>query len=517
MIDERIIEQLLDRADPVDVIGRYVELKKKGSLYWACCPIHKEKTPSFCVNPARGTWHCFGCGKGGNVIGFLMEHEAMTFPEAVKTLAKQYGIEVEERRLSPEEEQQRMKRESMFIINERCAEHFRENLLNESYKDARKYIEGRWGKDYVEETGIGFAPDTWDDLTKFAQSAGLSLELMTEMGLLRRNEKGHYYDGYRGRAVIPIRNRTRQIIGFTARDLTGAKDTAKYMNSPENEIYHKRTFIFGIDLAVRQAAKEGKFYLVEGAPDAMQLQRIRVNNAVAPLGGEWTKEQLEQLKKYAPKVCILPDADPPNLERGERLGAGTRNALKNGEKAMQCGLAVSVREIPLAEDRGKQDPDSYCTSRTKFDTLKEEDFITWFARYSFEEVETTEERGEAVNRVCALLALVNDEVKEGMYVKELSLAGYADKAAWTSALKRAKKLDKAKRIIADSRRGPIDMLDTYGFIERDNSYYEPGDNGFYRWSNFIMKPMFHIKDSLLPKRLYRIINEKNQEEMHKIF
>ena len=513
MIDERIIEQVLDRADPVDIIGRYVELKKKGSLYWACCPIHHEKTPSFCVNPARGTWHCFGCGKGGNVIGFLMEHEAMTFPEAVRTLAKQYGIEVEEKKLSPEEEQQRMKRESMFIINERCAEHFRENLLNEAYKNAKEYIIGRWGKEYVEEMGIGYAPDTWDDLLKFAQAAGLSLELMTEMGLLKRNEKGRYYDGYRGRAVIPIRNRTRQIIGFTARDLTGAKDTAKYMNSPENDIYHKRTSIFGIDLAVRQAAKEGKFYLVEGAPDAMQLQRIRVNNAVAPLGGAWTKEQLEQLKKYAPKVCILPDADPPNLERGDKLGAGTRNALKNGELAMQCGLAVSVREIPLAEDHTKQDPDSYCTSHSKFDTLKEEDFITYFARYSFEEVETTEERGEAVNRVCALLALVQDEVKEGMYVKELCLAGYADKPVWTSALKRAKKLGEADRAKKARANLDVDMLGTYGFMEMHGGYYAQGEKSWTQWSNFTMTPMFHIKDSLLPKRLYRIVNEKKKEEI----
>lgn len=513
MIDERIIEQLLDRADPVDVIGRYVELRKKGSVYWACCPLHQEKTPSFCVNPARGTWHCFGCGRGGNVIGFLMEHEAMNFPEAVRTLARQYGIEVEEQKLTPEQEQQRMKRESMFIINERCAEHFRQNLLKPEHKAARDYIEGRWGREYAEETGIGYAPDTWDDLLHFAQAAGLSPELMTEMGLLKRNERGRYYDGYRGRAVIPIRNRTRQIIGFTARDMTGAKDTAKYINPPENDIYHKRSSIFGIDLAARQAAKEGKFYLVEGAPDAMQLQRIRINNAVAPLGGAWMREQLEQLKKYAKRVCILPDADPPNPERGEKLGAGTRNALKNGELAMQCGLAVSIKEIPLGEGGAKQDPDSFCTNRPKFDGLEEEDFIAWFARYVFQEVRTTEERGEAVNRVCALLALVQDDMKEGMYIKELSAKGYADKAAWASALRRAKKLGEADRAKKARRSLDVDMLGTYGFMEMNGGYYAQGEKSWMQWSNFTMTPMFHIKDSLLPKRLYRIVNEKKKEEI----
>ena len=513
MIDERIIEQILDRADPVDIIGHYVELKKRGSMYWACCPLHNEKTGSFCVNPARGTWHCFGCGKGGNVINFLMEHEAMTFPEAVRTLAKQYGIEVEEKQLSPEEEQRRMKRESMYIINERCARHFQENMSKQENADALAYIIGRWGEDYVKETGIGYAPDLWDDLLKFAQSTGLSIELMNEMGLLKRKENGGYYDGYRGRAMIPIRNRTRQIIGFTARDMTNREGAAKYINTPENEIYHKRTSIFGIDTAIRQAAREGKFYLVEGAPDAMQLQRIGINNAVAPLGGAWTKEQLEQLKKYASHVCFIPDADPPDLEQGDKLGAGTKNVLKNGELAMQCGLSVSVREIPLAEDRSKQDPGSFCTNKSKFNLLEEEDFIIWYASYTFQEVRTTEKRSKAINRVCSLLALIKDDVKEDMYIKELALVGYADKATWKSALKKAKRLAEAEQAKKVRKTLDVNMLGTYGFMEMNGGYYAQGEKSWMQWSNFTMTPMFHIKDSLVPKRLYRIINEKKKEEI----
>ena len=513
MIDEQTIERILDRADIVDVIGHYVELKKKGSAWWACCPIHQEKTPSFCVNPARGTWHCFGCGRGGNAIGFLMQHEAMSFPEAVRQLGKQYGIEVEDRQLTPGQEQQRMKRESMYAINERCAAHFRQNLLLPQNKAALDYVNNRWGKEYAEEMGIGYAPDIRDDLSRFAQSAGLSVELMNEMGLLKQGEKGNYYDSYRNRTVIPIRDRYRRVIGFTARDMSGKKKVAKYMNSTDNDIYHKYASIFGIDTAVRQAAKEGKFYLVEGAPDAMQLHRIRVNNAVAPLGTAWTEEHMAQLKKYAPRVCFLPDADPPNLERGEKYGAGIRGVLKNGELAMRCGMAVSVKEIPLGEDRSKQDPDSYCNSRQKFDALEEEDFITFFARYAFMEVKTTEERGEAVNKVCTLLAMINDEVKEGMYAKELSSKGYADKAAWASALKRAKKLDKAKKMIDASKKIDRESYEQYGFYENHNCYYAQGDKGMVQWSNFTMTPMFHIKDSLLPKRLYRIMNEKKQEEI----
>lgn len=513
MIDEKIIEQVLDRADIVDVISGYVELKKKGVNYVACCPFHKEKTPSFMVNSARATWHCFGCGKGGNTIGFLMEHETMTFPEAVCALGKRYGITVEDDKLTPEQEQARMKRESMFIINQRCTEHFRQNLLLSPNKAAAEYVKGRWGLEYAEEMGIGFAPDKWDDLLGFARSSGLSIDLMKEMGLLKVGEKGNTYDAYRNRVVIPIRDRFRRIIGFTARDMSGDK-VAKYINSTESDIYHKRDSIFGIDTAIRQAAKEDKFYLVEGAPDVMQLQRIRVNNAVAPLGGDWTESQMEQLKKYATKLCFLPDADPPNLEKAEKLGAGIRNVMRNGMLAMKCGFGVSVKELPMGEAQSKNDPDSYCTSIQKFQELKEVDFIPWYASYIFQDINTTEERSDAINTICAMVVMVKDEVKESMYLKQLQ-SFYEDKKLWQKAINRAKKLDKAKQVIDESKKIDRDLYQKYGFYEEYNAYFAlAGDSGkAVQWSNFIMMPMFHIKDSLLPKRLYRIKNQNKQEEI----
>lgn len=515
MIDERIIEQILDRTDIVDIVSGFgVELRKKGANYTACCPFHQEKTPSFIVNPARNSWHCFGCGKGGNAIGFLMEHETMTFPEAVRALGKRYGIEVEETKLAPEQEQQRMKRESMFIINQRCAEHFRRNLLDAANLPALEYVKGRWGVEYAEETGIGFAPDKWGDLLDFAKSVGLSIELMTEMGLLKVGEKGNVYDFYRNRIVIPIRDRYRRTIGFTARDMSGEKQVAKYLNSTESDIYHKSDSIFGIDTAIRQAAREDKFYLVEGAPDTMQLQRIRVNNAVAPLGGDWTPAQMDQLKKYATKVCFLPDADPPNLERKEKYGAGIRNAMRNGLLAMKAGLGVTVKELPLGEAQSKNDPDSYCTSIQKFQELKEVDFIPWYARYLFQDIETTEERGTAINDICNLVIMVKDEIKESMYMKQLQ-EFYPDKSLWANAMKRAKKLDKAKQVIKESNKIDRDLYKKYGFYEEFNAYFAlDGTSGKeVQWSNFIMLPMFHIKDSLLPKRLYRIKNQNKQEEI----
>lgn len=512
MINEKTIEQVLVRADIVDVISEHVELKKKGANYLGCCPLHQEKTPSFVVSQARSSWYCFGCHQGGNVFSFLMKHEAMTFPEAVHSLAKRYGVVIEEEKLTPEQEKARMRRESMFIANQKCAEHFRENLKRADAKNVRSYIKGRWGEEYAEDMGIGFAPDDWHDLLNFAQKTGLSIDILEELKLLKKGKDDKLYDFYRNRVMIPIRDRFRRVIGFTARDLSGEKEAAKYLNSTESLIYSKSNSVFGIDVAIKQAVKEDKFYCVEGAPDAMQLQRIHVNNAIAPLGGDWTKEQFEQLKKYATKLCFLPDADPP--KEGEVVGAGIKNTMRNGLLAMKNGFSVSVKEIPLGEALSKNDPDSYCTDKPKFDALKEEDFILWYARYVFQDVTTTTDKSEAIGIICDMVVMVKDDVKESMYLKQLQ-EHYKDGKIWTTAINRAKKLIKAKQVIDQSKKIDRDLYSKYGFYEEYNSYFAISSTGgnSIQWSNFTMLPMFHIKDSMLPKRLYKIKNQNNQEEI----
>lgn len=511
MIEDKYIEQILDRADIVDVIGQFVELKKKGSNYEACCPLHKEKTPSFKVSPARGTFHCYGCHKGGNAISFIMEHEAMNFPEAVKYLAQRYGVVIEEEQLTPEQEQKRMKRDSMFVVNAKCTELFVRNLQREDAKDARIYIEKRWGKEYADEMQIGFAPDAWDVLYEFAKKTSLSIDIMLEMGLIRESEKGKRYDFYRNRIMIPIRDRYRHIIGFTARSLVDDKKTPKYLNSSESDIYIKNSSIFGIDVAIRQAIKEDKFYGVEGAPDVMRMQRIYVNNTIAPLGSEWTKNQFELLKKYATRICFLPDADPP--KEGEKLGTGIASVMKCGLLAMQCGFSVSVKEIPMGEGMTKNDPDSYCTNKPKFDLLEEEDFITWYAKYIFQAAVTTEEKSSAINTICQMVAIVKDDVKESMYLTQLQDL-YKNKSLWTTAMNQAKKLIQAKKVLNEGKKIDRDLYGRYGFYEEYNSYYSISTDGkILQWSNFAMTPMFHIKDSLFPKRLYKIKNQNKQEEL----
>lgn len=511
MIEDKFIEQILDRADIVDVVGQFVELKKRGSNYEACCPLHKEKTPSFKVNPARGIYHCFGCHKGGNAISFIMEHEAMSFPEAAKYLAQKYGIAIEEERLTPEQEQKRMKRDSMFVINAKCAEFFVQNLRREDAKDARFYIEKRWGKEYAEEMQIGFAPGDWNALCDFAKKASLSRDTMLEMGLIKESEKGKQYDFYRNRIMIPIRDRYRHIIGFTARRLSDDNEIPKYLNSSESEVYKKSDSIFGIDVAIRQAVKEDKFYGVEGAPDVMRMHSIYINNTVAPLGTGWTKNQFELLKKYATRICFLPDADPP--KENEKFGPGISSVMKSGLMAMQCGFSVSVREIPLGEGRTKNDPDSFCTNKPKFDLLEEEDFITWYAKNIFQETATTEEKSTAINSICQMVAMVKDDVKESMYLTKLQDL-YKNKSLWTTAMNQAKKLIQAKKVLDDGKKIDRDLYGRYGFYEEHNSYYSISTDGkILQWSNFAMTPMFHIKDSLLPKRLYKIKNQNKQEEL----
>jgi len=512
MINEQVIEQVLDRTDIVDVINGFVQLQKKGRLFVACCPFHQEKTPSFKVDPARNTWHCFGaCATGGNAISFLMRHEGFSFPEAVKWLACKYGIEVEEEQLTPDEINRRQKHESMLIINEECQNFYAETLETKEAAQAKIYAEERWGSDYVQEMGIGYAGKGWTGLYDYAVLKGLSIDLMKELGLLKDNKKTHsVYDFYRDRIIIPIRDRYHRVIAFTARDISGVDDVAKYMNSSESPVYSKSKTIFGIDLAVREAARSGKFYCVEGAPDVMSLQKIGVNNSIASLGSAWTKEQFESIKKYAQKICFIPDAD--SIKGNEKYGTGIKAVMKNGCIALNQGCFVSVREIPIGKGNTKQDPGSYCSDIHKFESLKEEDFINWFARYRFMDADTNEDKINVMNEICAMISALNDDVKEEMYLNDLS--NYASKSTWSSAMRRAKRKKHADAVMEESKKIDRNDYSKYGFYENNGAYCSMTKDGDeYAWSNFTMKPLFHIKDSILPKRLYKITNLNNQKEI----
>lgn len=279
MIDERTIDRILESVDIVDVVRRYVpELKQKGSNYQCCCPFHNERTPSFIVNKARNTWHCFGaCNEGGNAIKFVMKYNNATFPEAVKELASMCGVTVEEshERLTAEQERKNKKREAMFIAYELLQRFFVAQLRASDAESvhAHAYATGRWNPRFIEETGIGYAPKNSQLLIRYAEKNGISTSLLLEMDLLRQSDHGGgLYAFFRERVMIPIRDRYSRVIGYTARYIGTNPDAPKYLNSANSLLYSKENSVFGIHLAFRAAVKENKCYLVEGAPDVLRLQ-----------------------------------------------------------------------------------------------------------------------------------------------------------------------------------------------------------------------------------------------------
>lgn len=493
MIPKTIIEKILDAAHIEDVVGEFLPLQKRGTIYRALCPFHQEKTPSFTVTPNRSMFYCFGCHKGGNVITFLMEHENMTYPEAVRWLGRKYGIEVEEREETIDEKQQQLKRESLLIVNTAVHKHYREVFLR--YKPAQDYAYRRWGQKYCDEIEIGFAPIDGKALAH----RPLQKEFLQELGLI--NPQG--YDFFQNRIVIPIKDRYQHIIGFTARVMDDSQP--KYLNSKESLLYSKRSTVFGLDVAWRAAGKTGQMYLVEGAPDCMRLHAIGVQNAVADLGSAWTVEQFQLIKRAANKVCFIPDNDP--LKGGADYGTGIEAVMKAGKLATEQHLTVSVKEITTTEEGKKEDPDTYFKNQTLFKAVEEEDFILWLAAKLFETSGNTEQKSDAVKRIAHLLSFIDDDTKLTMFIDALTKY-HRGKLFWQKAIEN-------ERTRRDSpKEDDIDLNRQYGFwIDRGKYFSTTEKGGVLEWSNFTLTPLFHIKDPLMAKRLYLLTNELGVKEI----
>ena len=500
MIALETINAILDRADIVDVVRERVpSLTKRGTDWVACCPFHSEKTPSFHVSPARQTWHCFGaCAEGGNVISFVMKADGLTFPQAVEQLAKRYGIEFYEAQESNEERDRRLKREAMWALNERAASYYAERLNSPEGKRALEYAVERFGEEYVRDAGLGWADGGKSTFTDWAMARGESIELLLETNLVGCNkERGYYYDFFRDRLLFPIRDRAGHVQGFTARDLTGEND-CKYLNSKESEAYHKKESVFGIDAAWREGSRQELFYLVEGAPDAAKMQAVGIMNAVAPLGGAWTKEQLALLKRAADCLCFINDADPP--KNGEQYGTGIQYVMKNGRLALEMGFSVSVRELPLAHGNMKQDPGSFFTDKARLDLLKEEEFVLWCANKWWRHDDNSNRKTENLKRIAELASFIKDETRVEMMLAELVKLNKG-KEQWRSLIRRAQ----WARLEAKKATDPREVnLRKYGFCEENGCYYGLTDKGEVQWSNFTMRPLFHILDQERPRRLYEL-------------
>lgn len=418
------------QSDLTEVAEDYgITLKLKGHRAWAYCPFHNEDTASFCIDTVKNLWYCYGCGKGGNVINFVMEKDGLTFPLAVKKLLKEklgHDLTDEEMKSTPEEEEKHKRRESMRIINARLATFFVEQLQKDTddARMAKAYMLNRWNEKYCQEQRIGYAPKDWHSVVEFAMKTGLNLDLLQEMGILRVSEKTNkLYCVYRNRIMIPVRDRYNHIEGFTARALDEDAD-CKHLNSADSELYHKSHSIFGIESAIRSAKKQGKLFLVEGAPDVMKLQSLDISNTIASLGGSWTVNQFQKLKDYRLQdctLCFIPDSDIP--KDGEELGAGFCNVIRNGAHAMQQGFTVSVREIPndlSVEQPKKIDPDEYFSDKTDLNKLEEREFLLWAFEKKFDKNGTTEEKQKVIDETCNLLLCIKDEAVLERYITELA-------------------------------------------------------------------------------------------------
>ena len=441
MIPERIIEQVLDRNSIVDVITEYgIQLKRHGrsKYYECCCPFHGEKTPSFKVDDIKGTYRCFGCGERGNAISFVMKHDGLEFPAAVKVLADKKNIKIEEREETDDEKNSRLEREANLALMARVDALYKAMFREDA--DAQEYAHGRWGAEYCEEEGIGYAPKG-NVLVSWAEKNGESLDRLRTLSLVGLDEHNCWYDFFRARIMIPIKDRMGRVISYTARDLTGTSKS-KYLNGAESPIYRKGDVLFGFHNARRIASKEQKVYAVEGAPDCMRLQQIGVVNTVAPLGTAWTEAQFTLLKRIVHKICFLPDADP--AKDGDEFGAGVKAVIKNGKEAMKAGFAVSVKPIPLGKQGEKQDPDEYCQDIKRFNGLEERDFIIWLAELRFERAKTTEAKATVVAELAGLIAMVQSDTEQAMLIDELAEMSGKKEALWRSAVNDQKRIANEK-------------------------------------------------------------------------
>lgn len=498
MIRQETIDTILERTDIVALIGEHVHLRKCGSRHVGCCPFHNEKTPSFYVSPQTGRFKCFGCGEGGDAIHFIEKVENKTFIEAVKTLAQRANVEIEQEQESAEAKQKRLHKEALWIANKQVADFYRKQFLQS--KEAQAYAYNRWGKDYSTLKEIGYAPADGRAL----QQLPVKADFLKELGLLNRGG----YDFYQNRIVIQIHDRFGHVIGFTARCMD--EQQPKYLNSSDSLIFHKSTVLFGIEDAWKTAAKQDKMFLVEGAPDCMRLQSIGIYNTVAALGSAWNETHFSTIKRIASKVCFLPDADPP--KNGEPYGHGIQVVMEAGTLAMENGLSVSIKEIPDTDDNKKQDPDTFFKNTNIFNGTEETDFILWMADKLFPQTNTTEEQRLTIKKIAYLLSLIDDETGVSMYIGKLTKY-YQGRRLWLQAVDKERKL-REEQDKKHKEQDEDDLNHKYGFYIDHGCYMSITEKGsVYEWSNFTMVPLFHIKDTTNPKRLYKIKNAMKHEEI----
>jgi DNA primase len=416
MISQNTIQQILGRLDIIDVIGGFVKLKKRGTNYLGLCPFHNEKTPSFTVSPTKEIYKCFGCGRSGNAISFLMEHEKYSYVESLRWLANKYGIEIEETFTSDEERQQLQAADSLYIINSFAQQFFSKMLFEtEEGKDiGLSYLKERgFREEIIKKFQLGYSPEQRDAFTKEALAKQFSQELLLKTGLVvLRNEQ--LTDNYRGRVIFPVHNHSGKILGFGARILKSNDKAPKYINTPENEIYVKSKILYGSYFARQAIDKADECLLVEGYTDVISLHQAGIENVVASGGTSLTQDQLRLIKKYSNNLTIIYDGDP----------AGVKAALRGLDMALEEGLNVKLVLIPDNED-----PDSYvnkvgAAAFKEFIQKNKKDFILFQLEVALKDAgKDSNKKAEVVNQIAETISKINkaeDFTKQQDYIKQCS-------------------------------------------------------------------------------------------------
>lgn len=411
MINQETIQTIIETARVEEVISEFVSLKKRGVNQIGLCPFHNEKTPSFTVSPAKGIYKCFGCGKAGNAVNFMMEHEHYSYPEALKYLAKKYNIEVEEEEQTPEQVQALNEKESLYHVSTFAANYFAENLINKEEGKAigLSYFKERgFSDEIIEKFQLGYCIDNWDDFTAHSLNNGYKLDYLAKTGLTI-NKENKAYDRFRSRVMFPIHNLSGRVIGFGGRTLSTDKTKPKYVNSPESDIYNKSKVLYGIYFAKNAILKKDNCFLVEGYTDVISLNQAGVENVVASSGTSLTTDQIRLIKRFTPNITMLFDGDP----------AGLKASFRGIDMILEEGMNVKIVLFPDGED-----PDSYAKSHSsyeleKFITDTADNFILFKTNLLVKEASNDPvKKASLIKEIVNTISVIPDAISRTIYVRE---------------------------------------------------------------------------------------------------
>lgn len=414
MIPRDTIQTIIETARVEEVVSDFVTLRKRGVNMIGLCPFHNEKTPSFTVSPAKGIYKCFGCGKAGNSVNFVMEHEHYTYPEALKFLAKKYNIEIEEEEQTPEQIKELNEKESLYAVSAFAQKFFTDRLFNteEGKSIGLSYFKNRDLREHtIEQFQLGYSPDSWDAFTKHALKNGYNLEYLTKSGLTI-DKNGSQFDRFSARVIFPIHNLSGRVIGFGGRILKSEEKKAKYVNSPESDIYKKSQVLYGIYFAKSAIIKKDNCYLVEGYTDVISLFQAGFENVVASSGTSLTTDQIRLIKRYTPNITILYDGDE----------AGLKASFRGIDMILEQGMNVKIVMFPEGED-----PDSFVRSHRsieveEFLTGKAKDFIQFKTNVLLKDAKKDPvKRAGLIKEIVQSIALIPDQIIRSVYVKECSV------------------------------------------------------------------------------------------------